>query len=231
MLCTNKNHILKYVMNNKNCPIRILVVDDQELVRLGLRLLLKDVSDIKIVGEVASGEEAIELSKVLFPDVILMDIKMPGIGGLEATKRIVGANPDSKILILTICKEKLYLSRALEDGATGYITKDAGASEILQAIRVVYSKRRYVGTKIVQRDIFNRIEEQKNPFGDLSNRELQIAIMIAKACSTSEISQYLNLGIKTINSYCFRIFKKLNIKGRVALVRLVMQHNLLDEMD
>jgi len=216
-------------MRNSNRPLGILIVDDQELIRLGLRQVLKDVPDIRIIGEAASGEEAIEFTKMLVPDVVLMDIEMQGIGGLEAMKKIIYANPEVKVLALIACNERLYLSRSLQSGASGYLSKNAAANEVLQAIREVYNKQHYISPEIAQRVVFSDAKDQQSPFRELSNRELQIAIMVAKDYSTSEISQHLNLSVKTVNSYCYRIFKKLKIKGRVALVRMVIQCNLLDE--
>jgi len=213
-------------MNNNKYPIRVLLVDDHELIRLGMRQVLRDIVDIKIVGEATSGEEALALINVLVPDVVLMDIKMRGIGGLETMKRIVSAYPEIRVLILTVYDEELYLPRALQYGAAGYVNKNANADEIVHAIRVVYHGKRYVSPEIAQSVVFSDSEEKKSPLLGLSDRELQIAIMIAKGHETSEISRDLNLSVKTINSYCYRIFKKLNIKGRVALVRLVLKHNL-----
>jgi len=216
-------------MYNQKLPIRLLIAENNDLIRLGLRQILKDAPDVKIIGELTHGREVIESVKTLVPDVILMDIKMEGVDGLELIKKIIHINAEVKILVLTFCNEELYLTRVLQDGAAGYIKKTAKAQEILQAIHTVFHGQRYVSPSAAQRVVFDKVEEVRMPFKQLSNREVQIAMMIIEGHTTSAISQQLNLSVKTVNSYCYRIFKKLNIKGRVALVRLAMQHGLLDK--
>lgn len=216
-------------MPNNIFPIRVLIVDEQELVRLGLRQALKDVSDIKIVGEVAGGEEILEFTKMLVPDVILMDVEIANTDKTDALKKITRINPKAKILALTSCNKKIYFTDFLQDMVVGYINKNVSAREVLSAIRAIYHKKHCVNSEITGQSRFGTIKKQQYPFYDLSHRELQITTMIARGYATNEISQYLNLSVKTINSYCYRVFKKLKIKGRVALVRLAMQYGLAGE--
>ncbi len=128
--------------------IKILLVDDHDLVRLGIKKLLGDVGNINIVGEASSGEEAIKLVPQVKPDVILMDVKMPGMGGLEATKRIVKTHPHIKILVVTVYGDEPYPTRVLQAGASGYMTKGVGLDEMIQAIKTVYSGRRYLSPEV-----------------------------------------------------------------------------------
>ena len=216
-------------MPNNVFPIRVLIVDEQELIRLGLRQALKDVSDIKIVGEVIGGEEILEFTKMLVPDVVLMGVEIANIDKIDAIKRITYINPKVRILALTSCSKRIYFTDFLQDIVIDYITKNVSARELLVAIRAIYHKKRHVSSEIVGQSRLGIIKKQHHPFYDLSHRELQITTMITRGYATNEISQYLNLSVKTINSYCYRVFKKLKIKGRVALVRLAMQYGLAGE--
>src|SRR4051812_44227588 len=135
----------------RNYPlIKVLLVDDHELVRFGIKRLLQDTQGIKVVGEASTGEEAVALAKELVPDVVLMDIQMPGIGGLLATRKMIQHNPDVKILALTVHNDEPYPSRFLQAGAAGYITKGCKADEMIRAIRLVHSGQRYLSSEIAQ---------------------------------------------------------------------------------
>lgn len=210
-------------------PIRVLIVDEQELMRLGLRQALKDVSDIKIIGEVIDSEEILEFTKPLLPDVILIGLETAGISQIDVIRRIARINSKIGILVLTSCGKKIYFTDFSPDIVIDYIAKNISARELLLAIRAVYNKKRCVNSEIAEYSRFGVIEKQQHPFYDLSHRELQITTMLARGYATHEISRYLDLSVKTINSYCYRVFKKLKIKGRVALVRLAMQSGLAEE--
>jgi len=211
--------------------IKILVVDDHTLVRTGVKRILDDISGFKVVGEAQTGEEAIQLARELSPNVVLMDIKMPGIGGLEATRKLLRFDPDIKILVLTVCSDDLFPSRLLQAGAVGYITKDASTEEMIRAIRIINSGQRYLSPEIAsQLAIKHLTESSETPFEMLSERELQVAIMITNGVRVQAISEKLCLSPKTVNSYRYRIFDKLNIKNDVELTHLAMRHGLLSEM-
>lgn len=210
--------------------IKILVVDDHNLVRVGVKRILDDISGFKVVGEARTGEEAIQLARELSPNVVLMDIKMPGIGGLEATRKLLRFDPDIKILVLTVCGDDLFPSRLLQAGASGYITKDASTEEMVRAIRIINSGQRYISPEIAsQLAIKHLTESAETPFEMLSERELQVAIMITNGVRVQAISEKLCLSPKTVNSYRYRIFDKLNIKNDVELTHLAMRHGLLSE--
>jgi two-component system, NarL family, invasion response regulator UvrY len=211
--------------------IRILIVDDHDLVRTGIRHMLDSEPSCEVIGEAGSGEDAIELGRSLLPDVILMDIKMPGIGGLEATRRLIRSVPDVKILIVTVCTDNLFPSKLLQAGAFGYLTKGASLKEMIRAIKSIYSGQRYISPEIASKlAIMHLTEHGESPFEQLSERELQVTMMIIKGMKPALISEKLHLSPKTINSYRYRIFEKLNIKNDVELTHLAIRHNLLEEI-
>jgi DNA-binding NarL/FixJ family response regulator len=209
--------------------IKVLVVDDHELVRSGISRLLTDAKGIEVVGEAASGEEAVQFAKEHSPDIILMDIRMPGIGGLEATRKITRHNPDVQVIAVTACDDNPYATRLLQAGAAGYITKGADADEMVRAIMKVKSGQKYISPEIAQRMALKPFQQdQTSPFDDLSEREMQITLMIVGCQKVAEISEKLFLSPKTVNSYRYRIFEKLEIDSDVELTLLAMRHGLVD---
>lgn len=209
--------------------IKVLLVDDHDLVRVGIKSLLESVSGIEVVGEASSGEEAIQLAKKLNPHVVLMDVKMPGIGGLEATKRILRFNPDIKVLAVTVYGEEPYPSRVLQAGAVGYLTKGADVDEVVQAIKSVSSGKRYISPEVAQQLALKHLnDEGESPFDSLSEREMQVMIMITSGQKVQEISDQLCLSPKTVNSYRYRLFEKLDVNSDVELTHLAIRHRLID---
>lgn len=209
--------------------INVFLVDDHELVRTGIRRLLEDVRGIKVVGEADSGEEAVKWCRQDHADIVLMDMNMPGIGGLEATRKILRFSPDVKIIVLTIHTENPFPTKVMQAGAAGYLTKGAGPDEMVNAIRMVNSGQRYISPEIAQQMALSQFaSDAENPFKDLSERELQIMMMITKGQKVTEISEQLNLSPKTVNSYRYRLFNKLDINGDVELTHLAIRHGMLD---
>lgn len=209
--------------------INIMLVDDDTLVRHGIKRMLDDVSGMKVVAEASTGEEAIKLGRKLRPNVVLMDIKMPGIGGFEATKKLLRAVPEVKILIVTICDNDLYPARLLQLGAAGYLTKGAHLEEVIQAIRAVHLGQRYISPEIARRLAFKHVTDQGgSPFDSLSERELQVMFMITRGMKVQEIADKLCLSPKTVNSYRYRIFEKLGVKNDVELTLMAMRHGLVE---
>ncbi|MEJ2763831.1 UvrY/SirA/GacA family response regulator transcription factor [Photobacterium sp. MCCC 1A19761] len=209
--------------------INVFLVDDHELVRTGIRRLLEDVRGIKVVGEADSGEEAVKWCRQEHADIVLMDMNMPGIGGLEATRKILRFSPDVKIIVLTIHTENPFPTKVMQAGAAGYLTKGAGPDEMVNAIRMVNSGQRYISPEIAQQMALSQFaSDAENPFKDLSERELQIMMMITKGQKVTEISEQLNLSPKTVNSYRYRLFNKLDINGDVELTHLAIRHGMLD---
>jgi len=209
--------------------INVVIVDDHDLIRAGIRYMLSDVPGIKVVGEADNGEDGLKLARELSPDVVLMDIRMPGVGGLEATRKILHYSPDTKVLVITACADDMHPTRLLQIGASGYLTKDASVDEMIQAIRSVHAGQRYVNPRVAQQMILKNVKDiEKTSFDNLSSRELQIAMMIVKGDKVKDIAVKLNLSPKTVNSYRYRIFNKLKIKGDVELVRLALQYGLIE---
>lgn len=209
--------------------INVFLVDDHELVRTGIRRILEDVRGIKVVGEAQSGETAITFCRQHHPDVILMDMNMPGIGGLEATRKILRIRPDVRIIVLTIHSENPFPTKVMQAGAAGYLTKGAAPDEMIQAIRLVHSGQRYISPEIAQQMALSQFASaDENPFKSLSERELQIMMMITKGQKVTDISEQLNLSPKTVNSYRYRLFSKLGINGDVELTHLAIRYGMLD---
>ncbi|WP_420590989.1 UvrY/SirA/GacA family response regulator transcription factor [Bacterioplanoides sp.] len=209
--------------------IKVLVVDDHELVRSGISRILADQNGIEVIGEAASGEDAVQFAKETPPDIILMDIRMPGIGGLEATRKILRQNPDVHVIAVTACDDNPFASRLLQAGASGYITKGADAAEMYNAILKVKTGQKYISPEIAQRMALKPFQQdQTSPFDELSEREMQIALMIVGCQKVQAISEKLFLSPKTVNSYRYRIFDKLDIESDVELTLLAMRHGLVD---
>ncbi|MCB1643978.1 MAG: response regulator [Pseudomonadales bacterium] len=208
--------------------IRVLIVDDHELVRIGTSRLLDDQDDIQIVGEAGSGEEALHKIESLNPDVILMDVEMPGMGGIEATRRCLQLRPRVKVIAVTVHDREPFPSQILKTGAAGYLTKRANAGEIATAIRAVTAGQRYISDEIARKlalTHFNHDEEDL--FGTLSKREMQIVMMTLNGLSPTEVAEALHLSPKTISSYRHRIFEKLGARNDVGLLKLAVQHGVL----
>ncbi len=206
--------------------ITVLLVDDHELVRMGVRRMLSDVADINVVGEACNGEDAITLVRKLKPKVVLMDVQMPGIGGIEATRKLAHSFPQLAILVVTICEEEPFPSRILKAGALGYITKGTDLQEMVLAIRKVAAGQRYLSADVAAQLADNWLEKDKvvaSPFELLSERELQVAIMIANCSSAQEIADQLFLSPKTISTYRSRIYEKLEVDNDVKIAHLAMR--------
>jgi two-component system invasion response regulator UvrY len=209
--------------------IRVLVVDDHKLVRTGTCRLLADEEGIEIIGQAASGEEAIMAVRDQQPDVVLMDVNMPGIGGLEATRRCLRVDPELKVIAVTIYDQEPYPSQLMGLGAAGYLTKRADVTEMVRAIKKVVSGQRYLSDEIAQELALKPFNpDEMCPFGILSSREMQIAIMVTNGQPVPDISKALSLSPKTVNSYRYRIFDKLGVRNDVALTKLAIKHRIID---
>ena len=207
--------------------IRVLLVDDHHIVRAGINRLLADADDIEIVAEAASGEEALKLTHDNEIDVVLMDVQMPGIGGIEATRKIIHYHPKVKVLVLTVCDDDIFPTRLLRSGAAGYVTKGSPAEELLQAIRQVDAGERYLSPQVAQQLALKRFDEKESPFDLLSERELQVLLMITQGQKVQDISSQLHLSPKTVNTYRYRIFAKLGVKSDVELTHLALRYGII----
>jgi two-component system invasion response regulator UvrY len=210
---------------------KILVVDDHDLVRMGIVRMLADVNGYQVIGNAKSGEEAISHARADMPDVVLMDVKMPGMGGLEATKKLLAMNPAIKVIAVTACDDNLYPTRLLQAGAVGYVTKGAEFSEITNAINKVMRGDLYMSNSIAQQlalKSFGSGTDRASPFEKLSQRELQTAMLIANGQKVNDIAVAFCVSPKTVNTYRYRIFEKLDINSDVELTLLAVKHNFLD---
>ena len=216
-----------------NRVIKVLLVDDHLLVRTGIRMMLANVQGLKIVGEASDGHEAIQQVRELKPDVVILDVKMPGIGGLEATRKLLRIDPDIKVLILTVCSDDLFSTRLLQAGAAGYLTKNVKVEEIVQAIRTVNQGQRYISPEIasqlaLRHSLHHVVDREQSPFEILSDRELQVMLMVVNGQRIQDISEQLSLSPKTVNSYRYRIFSKLDVENDVELTKLAFRYGLMD---
>ncbi len=208
--------------------IKTLIVDDHHLFRSSLKLILTEGKGFKIVGEASSGERAIQLSRKLTPDIVLMDIGMPGIGGIEAIRRIQRYQSDIRSICLTACLDNPFPTHALKAGAAGYITKTSEPEDLIVAVKRVYAGHRYISPSIAQQLALNAFEESPDcPFSQLSTREMQIMMMVVNCQKVTDISNDLHLSPKTVNSYRYRIFEKLNVSSDVELALMAVRHGMV----
>ncbi|MFN2339556.1 MAG: response regulator, partial [Gammaproteobacteria bacterium] len=167
--------------------IRVLIVDDHELVRTGIKRILEDTRDIRVIAEASTGEEALNQVREHGPDVVLMDVNMPGIGGLEATRKIIQAHPGLRVIVVTIHVDEPYPTRLLEAGASGYLTKGCAVDEIVDAIQVVHRGERYIGADIARQLALSMLPGgERSPFDKLSQREMQVMLMVTQGHSIQD---------------------------------------------
>ncbi len=209
--------------------IRVVLVDDHKLVRIGIRKILEGASDIEVVGEAESGEEGVQLAERLRPDMVLMDKFMPGIGGLEASRRIL-ARELAKVVCLTVNATGPLPRRALDLGVHGFLTKSCAPEEMIEGVRRVHAGERFLSAEIARQLAQDSLTagKSRNAIDNLSERELQVLMMLAQGHSPGDISNRLALSPKTVSTYRSRIFQKLDADSDVELVRIAMRHGLVD---
>lgn len=209
--------------------IKVLLVDDHELVRTGIRRLLSDVSGINVYDEAKDGESAITAVRKKRPDVVLMDVSMPGIGGLEATRKLKQIDSDLPVIILTVHTDDPFPTSLLKAGASGYLHKGCTVDEIVTAIKEVHAGRRYICTEIAQNLALSLLPgSEGSPFDSLSQREMQVMFMLVQGNKVQDISEKLCLSPKTISTYRSRLFEKLSVRNDAELTRLAMRYGMLD---
>lgn len=211
--------------------IGILLVDDHELVRTGIRRLLEDQDGLMILGEAGSGEEAMEKLRGLdnHPQVVMMDLNMPGVGGLESTRNILKRYPDIKVIIVSMVDEGILPGRVLKAGAMGYVTKGSGVSEMTHAISEVTAGRRYVSPDIAQKMLSESLDGEKSPFEGLSERELQVMLMMMDGARINDVAEKLCLSPKTVSTYRYRIYEKLDITNDMELIKMALEHGIVPD--
>lgn len=208
--------------------IKVLLADDHAIVRQGLKLILAAQPDFEVIGEAANGREAAELAEKLRPDIVLMDVQMPDLNGIEATRRMVAANHRIRILVLSMHKEALYVREVLKAGARGYILKDAIDTELLSAMRSVARGDGYISPAVSGALLTDYREQSSNPLDTLSTREREVLQLIAEGKTNKEVATKLNLSVYTVDSHRGKIMEKLNLHSAGELVRFAMKNGLVD---
>lgn len=208
--------------------VRVLLVDDHAVVRAGYRMLLNVAPEIEVVAEADSGELACRLFAELAPDVVIMDLTLPGIGGLEAIRRIVQRSPKAKVLVFSMHEDTLFVEQALAAGACGYVTKRSAPHVLVAAVKEVAAGGRPLAGDIEQRLTFARVRGGDSPLKELSTREFAIFCLLAEGLSSAEIAKRLSLSNKTVANYGTQLKSKLNVATVAELTRLAIRHGVID---
>jgi len=208
--------------------IRVFLLDDHALVRAGMRMMLSAEVDIEVIGEADSGEIALPMIRRLKPDVVLCDLHLPGISGLEVTERIVKGDYGCKVVVVSVLEDGPVPKRLIEAGASGYVGKGGDAVELLRAVRDVARGKRYLANGIAQHLALAGIGGESSPFDTLSPRELEVAMLLVQGLRQEDIAKRLSLSAKTVNTHKSRLFEKLGIQDSIALARLSSQYGLSD---
>jgi DNA-binding NarL/FixJ family response regulator len=214
-------------------PIRILLADDHKILREGLSAILAKKSDLDVVGHAADGQEAVQKARQLQPDAVVMDINMPTLDGIQATRQIRAQNDRIEVVILSIYATKEHVFQALHAGAKGYLLKETAGLEVVDAIRSIHAGRRYLCEKISDLMIEDYLDQRtrspdSSPLDELSHREREILPLIVDGYSSAEIAERLHLAVSTVSTYRSRLMKKLGIKDVPELVKFAMEHHLTD---
>ena len=210
--------------------IKVMLVDDHDLVRGGIKRLLEDVQDIDVIAEADNGEAAIELARHMQPDVVLMDVSMPGIGGLEATRRITLSSLDTKVIAVTVYADNPFPTCLIDAGASGYITKGSNITEITSAIRTVHRGEQYFTREIADKLARSFVSHRsQTPLESITDREMVVMLMVAQGIRNKDISEKLCLSPKTTSTYRYRLFEKLGVDNDVELTRWAIRNGIVNE--
>src|ERR1700676_1927174 len=208
--------------------IRVLLADDHAMVRKGFRLILEAQSDIEIAGEAGNGREAVELADKLHPDVVVMDVAMPELNGIEATRRITAASPRTRILALSMHKDSVYVREILRAGARGYLLKDSIDSDLLAAVRAVAKGEGYLSPAVSDAVLTDYRKHVTDPIDLLTTREREVLQLIAEGKTNKEIATSLHLSVYTVEAHRGRVMEKLNLHSAGELVRFALRSGLID---
>jgi DNA-binding NarL/FixJ family response regulator len=207
---------------------RILLADDHAVVRQGFKMILGAQADMEIVGEASNGREAVELAEQLRPDIVVMDVAMPELNGIEATRRVIGADPRIRVIALSMHKDSVYVREILRAGARGYLLKDSGADDLVKAIRAVAGGESYLSPAVSNAVLDDYRRHVTNPIDLLTSREREVLQMLAEGKTNKEIAVVLNLSVYTVDAHRGRIMEKLNLHSINELVRFALRNGLID---
>ncbi|MFN2188587.1 MAG: response regulator [Candidatus Promineifilaceae bacterium] len=212
--------------------IKVLLAEDHTLVRKGLRLLLDEAEEIDVVAEASNGRQALALADERKPDVLIMDISMPSLSGLEATRQLCDRQPDAKVLMLTVHSEAEYIIQALRAGASGYLLKEAAPTELIRAIKTIHQGEAYLSPSISRKVIQDYVEKTEilqaaSRFESLTNREREVLQLIAEGNSTKDIARELSISAKTVRTHHNHLIEKLGIDSTAELTLYALRHGLI----
>jgi DNA-binding NarL/FixJ family response regulator len=208
--------------------IRILLADDHVLVRQGFRMILSAQPDMEIVGEAGNGREAVELAEKLKPDIVIMDVAMPELNGIEATRRLTASTPRIRVLALSMHKDSVYVREILRSGARGYLLKDSADADLLTAVRAVAKGDGYLSPAVSDAVLTDYRRHVTDPIDLLTSREREVLQMIAEGKTNKEIAVALNLSVYTVEAHRGRVMEKLNLHSTGELVRFALRNGLID---
>lgn len=208
--------------------IRILLADDHSIVRQGFKMILAAQPDMEVVGEAANGRQAIEMAEQLRPDIVVMDVAMPELNGVEATRRLTALSPHSRVLALSMHKVSTYVREILRAGARGYLLKDSFDTDLLAAVRAIYRGEGYLSPSVSEAVLSDYRKQVTDPVDLLTSREREILQMIAEGKTNKEIASLLNLSVYTVDAHRGRVMEKLNLHTTGELVRFAMRKGLID---
>lgn len=208
--------------------INVMLVDDHAVVRMGFKMLLEQDDNIKVIAEAESGEQGIQRYVEFKPDVVVMDITMPGIGGMEAIERILAKDSHAKILVLSAHEDSVHPKRVLNAGAAGYLTKRSAAEELIKAIRTVASGKKYVEASVAQQMAIQQLSGEQSPVDVLSPREFEVFMALANGKTTNEIAETLFLSPRTVGTHLYNIKQKLNANNSAEIALIAMRSGLLE---
>jgi len=208
--------------------IRILLADDHAVVRQGFKMILDAQPDMEIVGEAANGRQAVDLAEQLRPDVVVMDVSMPELNGIEATRRLASSLPHARVIALSMHKDSVYVREILRAGARGYLLKDSGAADLVAAIRAVASGESYLSPAVSNAVLDDYRRHATNPIDLLTSREREVLQLLAEGKTNKEIAALLNLSVYTVEAHRGRILEKLNLHSIGELVRFAVRSGLIE---
>lgn len=208
--------------------INVMLVDDHAVVRMGFKMLLESAADIKVIAEAENGETAIKSYMEHKPNVVVMDITMPGMGGLEAIERILAKDSSAKILVLSAHEDSVHPKRVLNAGAMGYLTKRSAAEELIKAIRMVATGKKYIEAGVAQQMAIQQLSGDQSPVDVLSEREFEVFMSLAKGKTTNEIAENLFLSPRTVGTHLYNIKQKLNAQNSAEIALIAMRSGLLE---